>query len=615
MDSNLQQYYFDLERETEALVLQESCSREKAFTIHTITEIAQLIDCGDIEMQHCELNSSNGSILGEIHAYALSSNKEVLSLFYSLYDASGSVKTKSATDVQQSVNRMQGIFNKAIRGLHFDLRVSDPTYDFCKMVYENVKTIATIKFYVVSNCIIVGAENRKFIIANKPVFPDVWDLKKLQGNLSTSSDHYSINLDFKNQDSQYRNYKIPFIEMQSERCQYKCILAMFPAKLLYKLYEQYNTQLLQNNVRYFLGFKKTKTKTANSGMRDTLKDDDKKEMFLAYNNGITAIAKNVITSKIKDEDITDKSDISDISRYISMGVLECIEDFRIVNGGQTTASIFYTAQKDKMVSLQGVFVQVKLIITKDEKEVPESIARFSNSQSQIKLSDFSVSNILNTELEKLSRNITIPSANHEVKYWFFERLRGQYDVLRSEKKTKAEIAWFDSAYPKYRKFKKEEVAKVWKSWEGEPYDAVKGEATNYDSYYQAKVKEKFIPDEDYYKKTIALIIIYKYLLSRKENKNYSNGKASVVCYSLAYLNNITFGKIDLMKIWNNQCISDGLKEFLDGLCDNIYKALDELALSVGKTILSYGKTSSAFKNVLNKDIKCDLSSISDDMIH
>lgn len=464
---------------------------------------------------------------------------------------------------------------------------------------------------MLSNCIINGVDDKKFTLAGKSVFPDVWDLKKLQGNLSKCSDHVSINIDFKSKTSPYCNYRIPFIEMQSETYGYKCILAMFPAKLLYKLYEQHNTQLLQNNVRYFLGFKKTKTRTANSGMKDTLRD--RNEMFLAYNNGITAIAKNITATKKSQEDITDKSETADINRYISIGVLESIEDFRIVNGGQTTASIFHARHKDNSISLQGVYVQVKLIISDGQNDLPEMISKYSNSQTQVKLSDFSVSNILNIEMEKLSRNIVIPNARNDVRYWFFERLRGQYDALRDEKKTKAEQAWFDGIYPKNKRFKKEEVAKVWKSWEGEPHNAVKGEATNYDIYFNEKVKEKFVPDEDYYKKTIALLIIYKYLLSRPENKNYSNGKASVVCYSMAYLNNVTSGQIDLMKIWENQDISASLKTYLNDVADNIFKTLSSLADSANKSVLSYGKVATAFRSLLNSGIQSDIRSLHDDL--
>jgi len=69
------------------------------------------------------------------------------------------------------------------------------------------------------------------------------------------------------------------------------------------------------------------------------------------------------------------------------------------------------------------------------------------------------------------------------------------------------------------------------------------------------VERGFVPDEDYYKKTIALLIIYRYLLSRPDNKQYANGKASVIAYAMAIMSSQSFGRFDLLKVWKNQGIS------------------------------------------------------------
>lgn len=75
----------------------------------------------------------------------------------------------------------------------------------------------------------------------KPLFHDTWDLKKLYANTHSMSDHIAIDIDFESED--YQRYKIPFIQMESSQYGYKCIQAMIPAKLLYQLYEKYNTNL------------------------------------------------------------------------------------------------------------------------------------------------------------------------------------------------------------------------------------------------------------------------------------------------------------------------------------------------------------------------------------
>lgn len=610
---NLSLYLQDLEEESQ-LRLDEFPSREMAFTATIIEKIGDLINCGEPIIQHCILQDKLGRTNGELHAYAFSSNGEVLSLFYTLYNSrSNEVQTLNSTDCQPAINRLQGIYNFAIRGKHYDLDDNSPEYELCKSIYDRNKEICSINLYILSNYAISNCDIRKTRVATKSVYMNVWDIKKIHGNLHSLSDHFSIDIDF--QDDEYKNYKIPFIQMESNTFGYKCILAMFPAKLLYKLYERYNTNLLLNNIRYFLGFKGSKKNNANIEMLKTLKT--KNQMFLAYNNGITALATKIEASSLGSKtDVSDNEDGRGIGGdFISMGILEKIVDFRIVNGGQTTASIFFAKNnKENGVSLYGVYVQVKLIICEEMDAISGDITKYSNSQSKIKYSDFSVSNEFNTKMEKLSRSVLAPNDKNDLIYWYFERLRGQYDVERGKNRTKQDVQYFDSRFPKSNKFKKEEIAKVWRSWEQFPFDAVKGESTNYDIFISDIVNRGFIPDENYYKKTIALIIIYKYLLSRPENKNYKNTKATVIAYTIAYLNYITSNRLDLMKIWNNQELSEDLKKYLNSSSDCIFDRLTYLSEKKDKQLLSYGKTPEAFKNLCDGGISSNRKLLEGDCI-
>lgn len=72
-------------------------------------------------------------------------------------------------------------------------------------------------------------------------------------------------------------------------------------------------------------------------------------MFFAYNNGITATAQDVET-------------------VLTEGGLEIrrLTDLQIVNGGQTTASLFHTQRKHK-ADLANIFVQMKLSVIDSEQ--------------------------------------------------------------------------------------------------------------------------------------------------------------------------------------------------------------------------------------------------------
>lgn len=610
MNDKLQTYLQEIDEETQ-LLMNEYVSRPLAFTAYILDEISELINIDEYKVVYGSTKDSAGRTRGEIYGYGLSTNHEVLTLFYTLYDSSsdGTVKNVTEQQYQTALNRLQGFYNSSIRGLYFDLSENDSLYEPAKLIDEVRSELVSINLIVLSNCTINGFGIKNLRICGKNAYPDVWDLKKIYANLHSGSDHIAINVDFINE---YSNYKIPYIEMESAENNYKCYLAMFPAKLLYKLYEKYNTNLLLNNVRYFLGFKGSKKNNANIGIQETLREES--HMFLAYNNGITAIA-----SGIEAVSLGEKTDVGTLdeegpasNEFIRMGILQNINDFQIVNGGQTTASIFFAKNKDKNISLHGVYVQVKLVVLSNNiNEVAAKITRFSNSQNKIKYADFSISNAFNMRMQELSRSVVIPSEKNQQQYWYFERVRGQYDVEKKLCLTKESLQYFNWQYPKELKFKKELLAKVWKSWQQEPFDAVKGEATNYDMYISKLVESAYVPDENYYMQSISLLIIYNFLASRPDNKDYKNRKAAIIAYTIAYLNYITFGKLNLLKIWKSQSLSDNLKSYLNKLCNEINDAL--IYLAEDTSVLSYSKRKIAFNELTKYGIYVGIDLSQDDL--
>ena len=599
----------EVDEETQML-MDEYPQRDTAFTAYILSEIAELINMGEYRVEHFDCPNKALNVIGEIYGYYLSESKEVLTLVYTVYDSTSDheVKTLTNSDYQKAINRLQGFYNLAIRGLCFDLEERGETktakYEISKEIYDNMSNFTSVRLLVLSNSVINNYEIKNIRIHGKAVFPEVWDINKIYANLHSGKDHAEIDVDFTNE---YKSFKIPFIEMESNDFGYKCIVALFPGKLLYQLYEKHNTDLLLNNVRYFLGFKGAKKTNANRGILDTLKNES--QMFLAYNNGITALAES-----IESENIGNRTDVSEDNNlgnnFISVGMLKAIRDFRIVNGGQTTASIFHAKNKDNNIVLQGVYVQVKIIVlAQDFNKIAGNITKFSNSQSKIKYADFTISNNFNMTLQELSRNIMAPNKNNEPLYWYFERVRGQYDQEKKQNTTKETQSFFNRKYPKDKKFKKEEIAKVWKSWMQEPFDAVKGEATNYEMFITQN--ENTTPDENYFKKSVALLIIYRFLMSRPECKQYGNRKATVVTYTIAYLNYITFGKLDLDKIWNQQGLSDELTVFLNQLSESINDAVINLAAEM--SVLSWGKRKQSFKELTNYGLKCNVELIKNDM--
>lgn len=119
--------------------------------------------------------------------------------------------------------------------------------------------------------------------------------------------------------------------------------------------------------------------------------ENEPHMFLAFNNGIAATADHI--------------ELDDTGHFIKK-----ISNLQIVNGGQTTASIYHTNKKDK-ADISDIFVQVKFSIIKKQdqfSEIVSRISRYANTQNRVNDADFTANNPNLVAFEKLSRYILTP---------------------------------------------------------------------------------------------------------------------------------------------------------------------------------------------------------------
>ena len=178
-----------------------------------------------------------------------------------------------------------------------------------------------------------------------------------------------------------RAFPFLFLSKGKTATKYSVYLAIVNGDLLASLYNEFRDRLLEKNVRSFLQVKGN----VNKGIRDTLRNEP--DMFLAYNNGISVTAESV-------EILRDENGKPSIKR---------IRDMQIVNGGQTTASIF-NAKYDRKASidLAEVFVQVKISVihsVDDMDEIVPRISTFANTQNKIQVADFSANDPFHRRLE------------------------------------------------------------------------------------------------------------------------------------------------------------------------------------------------------------------------
>ena len=117
-------------------------------------------------------------------------------------------------------------------------------------------------------------------------------------------------------------------------------------------------------------------------------------------------------SQVKDEIIT----AQDIK--LRDGKIEELTDLQIVNGAQTTASLFHTFNKEQNIELEKIYVQMKLTImpkSQDADLLVVDIARYANTQNKETDADFFTNHPYHLRIEVKSRRKFLDPKHGEVK--------------------------------------------------------------------------------------------------------------------------------------------------------------------------------------------------------
>lgn len=471
---------------------------------------------------------------------------ETLDLFITFYKNEYDYNI-TKDDYTKSLNQIKRFINSALKR-HIDYidKAHTELHHLIDTIGKQGKELDRINVYFLINGF-SNHEKEKIEIADADVFVHTWDVARLFKINESNSVHEPIEIEFESFTEDGKGLQC--LQVPSIDEMYDCYLAIVPGEVLAKLYKEYSNELLESNVRAFLG----QAGKFNKGIRDTIRT--KPQMFLPYNNGITATAESVETNIIDNQLVITK-----------------LNDFQIVNGGQTTASLYHTQKKFKDADLSKIFVQMKLTVIKDKEqkniEVP-NISRFANSQNKVSELDLSSNNPYFIQIENLSRKkyVVNPENKNQSLLWFFERANGQYRETLN-KQSPAQQKKFKEQNPSNLKFVKSDIAKFINIWDLEPHFVAQGSQKSF-IHYTKKITELInknrLPGENFYKKLIANAILFKTadkLIGRKgvnaiiENTTY---KAYIVSYSLSFLHFLTQNKIDLWKIYEAQKVDDDIQ--------------------------------------------------------
>lgn len=601
MERALENYIEELKSDVASRVYSEGegASFEDKFTEYCI-EVLESIGKSEGARVLSYINpNSQGGIDWKINGFCLKDlakdeNKkeyyETLDLFISFYKNEYDYNI-TKDDYSRSLNQIKRFINSALKR-HIDYidKSNMELYHLIETIGKQGKDFDRINVYFLINGF-SNHEKEKIEVANADIFVHTWDISRLFKINESNSVHEPIEIEFENFTE--NGLGLQCLQVPSIDEMYDCYLAIVPGEILAKLYKEFSNELLESNVRAFLG----QAGKFNKGIRDTIRN--KPQMFLPYNNGITATAESVET-KFVDKQL----------------VITKLNDFQIVNGGQTTASLYHTQKKFKDADLSKIFVQMKLTVIKDKEqkniEVP-NISRFANSQNKVSELDLSSNNPYFVQIENLSRKkyVVNPENKNQSLLWFFERANGQYRETLN-KQTPAQQKKFKEQNPSSLKFVKSDIAKFINGWELEPHFVAQGSQKNFIHYTKKitdLVSKNKLPGENFYRKLIANAILFKtidQLFGRKGVNAIGDTslKALSVAYTVSYLHHLTNNRIDLWKIYEEQKIDDFLSSHLLKLLVFTYNHI--ITEASGSLISEYAKRATSWEKLKNTKYSEDL---------
>jgi hypothetical protein len=340
---------------------------------------------------------------------------------------------------------------------------------------------------------------------------------------------------------------------------YMCVI---PGDTLASIYEKYGSRLLEGNVRSFLNA----TGKINKGIQGTIRSAPDK--FFIYNNGISATATDV---KLEES--------GGGHRITSAKYLQ------IVNGGQTTASLFLALKKDK-ADLSKISVQMKLTVVKARDSdtlgnMIQDIAKFSNKQNKVSDSDFFSNHPFHMGYERLSRRVLAPATagSQFNTYWFYERAKGQY-LNEQSKMTVKQKKDYQREHPRSQLVLKTDLAKSENSWRMLPHVVSLGAQKNF-SGDKPGTFARYIDDEwgvdgakfindAYYRDSISRIIVFKFVERMVSDAEWYKGgyRAQIVTYTIAKLAHLLKdfsrgSEVNFKQIWNIQSVSSAMANQLE----------------------------------------------------
>lgn len=541
MEQTVETFFHEFRQEILARADAASTYQLEAFMVAISDE---LIETGFIEgFEFCHYRSQRGL---RVDGYWFN-DEGVLEVFVADFDCREDLETLTSSEVNAAFKRGINFIESSFRGV-LKPDITTPEYGLVHQIAARRESIDRINIYLTSERVLSDRfqDYSGNEIEGISVTYHVWDMSRVHRQRTSRGRKEPLDIDF----LEMFGRVIPCLPANLNSEKHQSFLIVMPAMILADLYEKYGSRLLEQNIRTFL---QARAKV-NKGLQSTILNEP--EMFFAYNNGITATAQSIQTE----------------ADGAGMHIVR-MTDLQIVNGGQTTASLYHTRKKHK-VSLSDIFVQMKLsVIDREHSEsVVPRISEYANTQNRVNAADFFSNHPFHVRMEEFSRRLWAPAqrgSQRETK-WFYERARGQY-VDDQSKLTPAEQKRFKAEYPKHQMFTKTDLAKYENVFDEHPRWVNHGSQKNFAEYAKRIGKEWEDSadgfNEVYFKRAVARGILFRATEKLVSGQSWYSGgyRANIVAYTLSMLGELTKGRkasLDYLRIWSMQEVDALLTQVL-----------------------------------------------------
>lgn len=507
----------------------------------------------------CHFQGKVGNANLRLSGYAISDESDQLDLFVSLYDGVDVITHVPDTDTKIAAEQCLRFLALCAEG---KMAPKLDPYSDVRSLAETLQAIYNdleqVRVFVLTDKVAKAKSFKTRDIGGKAVRLEVMDIERLHRHWSEGKPRDELVVDF----VEVSGSPLPCVFVPGENDDYDYALTAIPGEALRLLYEKFGARLLEANVRSFLS---VKGKGVNAGIQNTLRTVPGR--FMAYNNGIVIVADEMRFGKPDD----------------SATGIAWLKGLQIVNGGQTTASLYFAKKKFPETDLSRVRVPTKIIVMREQDPAKEEalvsdISRFANSQNAVRQSDLSANKPFHVEVEKLSLTVYCPDG---VGRWFYERAAGSYNtMLAREGTTPAKLRALKDAIPAARRITKTDMAKYINAWEKKPDIVSLGSQKNFDRFMASIMGQEGVeaplPTVADYKAMIAKAKIFRDT-QKLVRPMFQAFQANVAAYVVSLLANKLGDRIDLERVWTRQAVSPELRSQIETWAREVNDALHRTA--------------------------------------